>query len=84
MNIICQNRIKWVSDTWNTEIYGDIKHSEEDINMLHYIMWHKPWHFAGVQYESYFWKYAKMMPFYDDIKAILDNYSKERQENDAI
>ncbi len=82
LNIICKDRIKWVGDNWNTEIYGDIKYDEKDINMIHYIMWHKPWHFSGVEYEDYFWKYAKMTPFYNEFKEILNNYSDDLRLRD--
>ena len=82
LNILCQNRIKWVGDGWNTEIYGKIDLKEEDINMIHYIMWCKPWHFTGIRFENYFWKYAKMTPVYDEIKAILDAYTDELRERD--
>ena len=82
LNIICRNRIKWINDSWNTEIYGEMKCKEEEVNLIHYIMWHKPWHFKGVTYEDYFWKYAKMTCFYDEIKSILDNYSDEQRQKD--
>ena len=82
LNIICKDRIKWVSDSWNTEIYGNIKFKDEEINLIHYIMWHKPWHFTGVKFEEYFWKYAKMTEFYSDIKDILDNYTDEKRKKD--
>ena len=82
LNIICKDRIKWVSDSWNTEIYGNIKFKDEEINLIHYIMWHKPWHFTGVKYEEYFWKYAMMTEFYSDIKDILDNYTDEKRKKD--
>jgi lipopolysaccharide biosynthesis glycosyltransferase len=82
LNIICKDRIKWVSDSWNTEIYGNIKFKDEEINLIHYIMWHKPWHFTGVKFEEYFWKYAMMTEFYSDIKDILDNYTDEKRKKD--
>ncbi len=82
LNILCQNRIKWVGDEWNTEIYGEIKTKEEDINMIHYIMWCKPWHFTGIQCENYFWKYCKMTPCYDEIMEILNNYTDEQRQKD--
>ena len=82
LNIICKDRIKWIDDSWNTEIYGKMDVKDEDVNMIHYIMWHKPWHFTGIKFENYFWKYAKMTPFYDEIKEILDNYNDEQRTKD--
>ncbi len=84
LNVICQNRVCFVGDEWNVEIYEDIKVKEEDACIYHYIMWAKPWHFTGVRYESYFWKYAKMTPLYNDIKDILNAYTNEQREKDLV
>jgi len=39
----------------------------------------KPWHFDNVLYQEYFWKYAKMTEFYDEILAIKDGYSQQQK-----
>ncbi|MBQ9520573.1 MAG: 1-acyl-sn-glycerol-3-phosphate acyltransferase [Acholeplasmatales bacterium] len=82
LNIICYNKTKLIDNRWNTEIYGDIKYTDSEIKMIHYIMWCKPWHFLGVRLEKYFWKYAIKTPFYNEIKNILDNYTDEERNRD--
>ncbi len=84
LNVICQDRVCFVGDEWNVEIYENIKVKEEDACIYHYIMWAKPWHFTGVRFDSYFWKYAEMTPLYNDIKAILAGYTNEQRENDLV
>lgn len=82
LNIICKDRVCWIIDSWNTEVYEEIKFSEEEINMIHYIMWAKPWHFTTARLQDYFWKYAKMTPVYDEILEILNNYTDEQRKAD--
>ncbi len=82
LNVMCNHRVKWIDNSWNTEVYGEIKYKDEEINMIHYLMWNKPWHFDNIRLQEYFWKYAKMTCYYDDIKAILDNYTDEERDRD--
>lgn len=82
LNIICENRVCWICDSWNVEVYEEIKYADEDINMIHYIMWAKPWHFEGARLEQYFWQYAKMTPVYDEIIEVLNNYTDAERDRD--
>ena len=45
-------------------------------------MWSKPWHFTGVRFEEYFWKYAKMNSLYEEIVNVLETYTDLQREND--
>jgi len=82
LNVMCNHRVTWIDNSWNTEIYGEIKYKDSEINMIHYLMWNKPWHFDNIRLQKYFWEYAKMTCYYDDIKSILDNYTDEQRDND--
>jgi len=82
LNIICKDRVFWINDSWNTEVYEEIKFSEEEINMIHYIMWAKPWHFTNVRLEHFFWQYAKQTPVYEEILEILNNYTDIQRAKD--
>lgn len=82
LNIICDKRVCWIEDSWNVEVYEEIKYAEEDINMIHYIMWAKPWHFEGARLEQFFWKYAKMTPVYEEIIQVLQTYTDEERARD--
>ena len=50
--------------------------------LIHYNLFFKPWHFDNVQYQDYFWKYAKETPFYEELHAELDNYTDEERTED--
>lgn len=82
LNIICDKRVCWIEDCWNTEVYEEIKYKDEEIKMIHYIMWAKPWHFKGSRLEEHFWKYAQLTPVYDEIQEILAAYTDEERQRD--
>ena len=82
LNAICKGKVKWIDNSWNTEVIGEIKYSEDEINMIHYIMVAKPWHFHDCRLKEYFWKYAKMTCVYEDILDILNNYTDEQRAKD--
>ncbi|MCR5232031.1 MAG: 1-acyl-sn-glycerol-3-phosphate acyltransferase [Acholeplasmatales bacterium] len=82
LNVICNNKVKWIHNSWNTEIYGTIPYKDNEINMIHYIMWGKPWHIADAPLAKYFWKYCKMTPSYGEILNILNNYTEEQVKKD--
>ena len=50
--------------------------------LIHYNLFFKPWHFEDVQYKDYFWKYALDTPFYEELKAELDNYTDQQRTED--
>ena len=82
LNVICKDRVLFVGDNWNTESFLNKEISDEDINIIHYIMWAKPWHFTEVRYNEFFWKYAKLSPYYNEIQSISDNYTDKQKKKD--
>ena len=84
LNIICKDRVLFLEQTWNTEVFGTIEYEEGAIEMLHYIMASKPWHYRDCRFGSCFWKYAKETKIYEQILAVLDSYTDEERENDRV
>ena len=84
LNVICNNRVCWIDNSWNTEVIGKINYTEDEINMIHYIMWGKPWHIKDGVLSKHFWKYAKMTPAYNEVLNILNNYTEEQIEKDKL
>lgn len=78
LNVICNHKVLWIDNSWNVEIYGEIKYKDEDINMIHYIMWGKPWHMKNCPLGNFFWKYAVMTPGYGEIKRIQEEYAESQ------
>ncbi len=81
LNVICKDKVYWLSQAWNTEVYGDIPIKEE-IKIIHYIMVAKPWHFYDCRLKEYFWKYAEKTSVYNEILEVLENYTDEQREKD--
>lgn len=82
LNVICHNRVLWLSAGWNVEVYGELPVKEEDIKIIHYIMVAKPWHFHECRLKEHFWKYAKETSVYENILADLNGYTDEQRKKD--
>ena len=84
LNVICKDRVYWLDQRWNTEIFGVIPYPIEEACILHYIMTSKPWHYADCRHGDIFWKYAEKTVVYDEIKAVLAAYTDEQRKADAV
>ena len=82
LNIICRDRVVWLDQRWNTEVFGEIGYPTKEANIIHYIMTSKPWHYADCRHADIFWGYAKDTSVYGEIKAELDAYTDEQRKND--
>ena len=75
INRMCKGRIKYIDSSWEVEPHPtDIPRKEKDLNIIHYLLIYKPWHFDNVLYQEYFWEYAKQTEYYDYILEILKTY----------
>ena len=50
--------------------------------IIHYNLFLKPWQYDEVQYKDYFWKFAKKVPYYEELINIKNNYSEENKQED--
>ncbi len=79
LNCVCKNKVVYLNQTWNALPAGK-KFTDEELKLIHYNMFFKPWKYDDVMYENYFWKYAKNCPYYDEIvrrKSLVPANSKE-------
>ena len=80
LNLICQDKVHFYESGWNKmPIAGK---NEEKIYLIHYNLSMKPWHYSGVLYEEYFWKYASETPFLENIKAKKSAFTPEMAKRD--
>lgn len=82
LNIICKNHVYWIDPKWNSETFGKLACDEEDICLIHYNLAAKPWHYEDCKLAKYFWQYAKETTVYDEIKDVLNNFTREDEEQD--
>lgn len=66
LNVICRDRVLYLDAGWNKmsldRSYPGVPH------LVHYNMFWKPWHYRRVAYSEFFWKYASVCGFEDEIK----------------
>ena len=82
LNRLCKGRVKIIADTWDRMPIGQDNVKREDLNLIHYNLSFKPWHFDNILYEEYFWKYAKETEYFEEIQSIKANYTEKQREED--
>ncbi len=84
LNVLCKDKIKYADLGWNKTPFPEEINpfNEEQVKLIHYKLNFKPWHYKGVRYEDYFWKYAKKTPYYQELINARDNFSTEQMQND--
>ena len=82
LNILCADRVLFLPQTWNSEVFGEMTDSPENCKIIHYIMVAKPWHFADCRLGDIFWRYAEQTEVYGEIREILENYTDEQRAAD--
>lgn len=82
LNLLCHNKVCFIEQQWNTEVFGEIGYDESEFKLLHYIMTSKPWHYEDCRLGEYFWKYAEKTFVYEEIKKVLAAYTDEERAHD--
>ena len=82
LNVICKDNVKKLHIGWNKQPFEETGFDDVDLQLIHYNLGWKPWHYENVLYEEYFWQYAAQTEFYDVIKNQLKNFSDEQKQKD--
>ncbi len=82
LNRLCKGRVKIIDESWDKMPIGGKLAQREELNLIHYNLVSKPWHFDGIAYEEIFWEYASRTDFIEKIKEIKANYSEEQKIKD--
>ena len=81
INAMCNGKIFYIDQKWNA-MPNDDEEPLENPSLIHYNLFSKPWHYNGVQYEDYFWFYAKTSGYLNEILRIKNSFDKEKREKD--
>ena len=73
LNYLCQGKIKYLPFEWNRTPLENVEC--ENPKIVHYALGFKPWHDPKMFLAEHFWKYAEMSPFYEEIKAMPENFT---------
>lgn len=82
LNVICKDHVLYLHAGWDKQ--ANPTPYNDDIYLVHYNMFMKPWLYFNVPYEEYFWHYAKETPFYQDLLKMREKYTQAQREADAI
>lgn len=81
LNVICHGRVKHLPTGWNKHSFPESP--EGELNLCHYALSNKPWHYADTINGEHFWKYAKDSEFYASLRDGFNNYSDADRQRDG-
>ena len=81
LNAMCNGKITYLDEAWDA-MPTDGKEPLPSPKLIHYNLFQKPWCYDNIQYEEYFWNYAKQTSYYDQIVEFKNNYSEEQKQSD--
>lgn len=84
LNYLCKDNLKIIDAEWDflEDLYGtyhaipqnlfnEYVKSEKNPKIIHYAGSRKPWINRESKYNKYFWQYAKLTPYYDELQEKL-------------
>ena len=84
LNFLCRGKVKYLDHGWNKQPNQNCDFPLENIRLIHYNMFNKPWHYFDVKYEEYFWEEAKKTPFYDALLQERASYTDKERDIDML
>lgn len=83
LNCISKNKVEYLDPGWNKMPMGD-RLQDDQLYIIHYNMFMKPWKYCNVMYEEYFWHVAKRTPYYEKLLKQRESYTMEEMERDRL
>lgn len=81
LNCICKNKVVYLDKGWNKMPMGE-KLNDNELYLIHFNMFMKPWKYKDTMFNEYFWKYAEQTPFYETLRHTQNNHLDEHKIND--
>ncbi len=78
LNLICKDKVHYYDGEWNRMPIGGMGKPK----LIHYNLTMKPWHYADVLYQEYFWQYAEKTEFLPEIKEALASFTPDMAKRD--
>lgn len=82
INAICNGHIKYLDEAWDA-MPNENAPELEGAKLIHYNLFSKPWCYDGVQYERYFWEYAKDSGYLSEILEYKNSYDDKKKKSDS-
>lgn len=81
LNLYCKNQVTYLPAGWDEMPIAN-KLDDQDLFIIHYNMFFKPWKYKDIMYEDYFWNHAKNSKYYDVFIKQRDAYTDAQKEAD--
>ncbi len=81
INAMCNGKILYLNQCWDAMPNND-QQPLDNPKLIHYNLFQKPWCYDNIQYEEYFWNYAKKSDFYNEILNFKKSYSDNQKKSD--
>ena len=81
INSMCDGNIMHLPAEWDI-MPNENRAEVEKPKLIHYNLFAKPWMYDNIQYEDYFWDYAKKAGFYEINQLHKKNYTEENKAAD--
>lgn len=79
LNLICRGKIMHLDPVWNAEPSDDLA---DDVRLVHFNLFNKPWHYQDVPCEELFWEAARGTGFYGDLRRQQMEFDEAKQGSD--
>lgn len=82
LNFLCKGKIHYLDRGWNKHAISENQIPREELYLMHFNMFNKPWKYDGVQNEDLFWSFAQSTSFAEHLKKTKDEYNEAKQKKD--
>ena len=82
LNVLCRGDVLLIDTSWNKTACREAGEAAS-VNIVHYKINWKPWHYKGVRFEKEFWHYAEKTPYAPYLYNQREGYGKDKKANDA-
>jgi lipopolysaccharide biosynthesis glycosyltransferase len=83
LNVLCRGDFLMLDTGWNKTACHDVD-VDTPVNIIHYKINWKPWHYEGVRFEKEFWYYADRTPYADLLHRQCSGYGADKKANDTL
>lgn len=83
LNVICKNKVKYLDYGWNKMPFDDKRFNCKKVNLIHYNLNWKPWHYKHVLFEEDFWNYVDQTDYSEFIHNAQKTYTFEQKMADT-
>lgn len=83
LNVLCRNQVVYINTNWNKTPQFSSKEEEKQIQLIHYKLTQKPWHYPDMSFGEYFWRYAKQTAFYDLLLKMKNEFTSIDAKKDS-